>query len=371
MADISDILKIQQAQGDAFARLADRSKEMQDRLQDMEQKMHQRPRMDGGDGDGGDHSAIETALNGCNDLKRMQRGETKECRFTIPAASLNVKTITGPITDGAAALQNPDRAPNIVGPAMQRLTVLALLPSAGTTSSATQYTRQSVFTSGAAIQGADSSPLEREGAIKGEAGFTFELVTSAVQTVAVWVPASVQVLDDMVALGRHIDSWLRYDLALKVETEVLTGSGSGLHLEGLTTAATAYNRGATNDTRTDTLRKCITQLALANHVASGVVLNPNDSEVIDLLKDTTGQYLRVVIGGRAWNVPVIESNSMTAGQFLMADFQSALVRTRQDATIEISNSHAEFFTRNLVAIRAELRMGLEIHRPAGFVTGSF
>jgi HK97 family phage major capsid protein len=180
------------------------------------------------------------------------------------------------------------------------------------------------------------------------------------------------VLDDMQGLQNSITGRLVYNLALEAEEEVLTGDGSSQHLEGLMQAASAYNRGGTGDTRADTLRKAITQLLLADHVCSGFVIHPHDAEQLDLLKDSNGQYLHVTVGNRVWDVPAVVTNSMTQGQFLSGDFQTgALVRPRQEATIAISNSHQDFFIRNLVAIRAELRMALEIHRPGAFVRGTF
>lgn len=346
----------------AFGRLSGRMQELEQRL------VAGRAPHFGGSGDDSITKALETS----EQLKAMQRGELRGgCRIVLPADAISTKTITGPTTPGAGALQDPDRATGIVGAAMRRLTVRALLPSLPTTAGATQYTRQSVFTSGAQIQGEDSSPFEKEGAIKGETGMTFELVTSDVVTVATWIPASVQVLNDLPALEQHIRTWLTFALGLEEEDEILNGSGASGHLEGLVTAATAFNRGATGDTRADVLRKAVTQLQLADHVATGFLLNPSDAEGLDLLKDTTGQYLKVMIGDRAWNVPVISTNSIASGSWLAGDFMSAQVRDRQGVTIEISNSHEDFFTRNLLAIRAELREGLEIHRPLGFVTGDF
>ena len=38
--------------------------------------------------------------------------------------------------------------------------------------------------------------------------------------------------------------------------------------------------------------------------------------------------------------------------------------------LEASNSHADFFTRNLTAIRAESRLVLGIRRPAAFGTAT-
>jgi HK97 family phage major capsid protein len=125
----------------------------------------------------------------------------------------------------------------------------------------------------------------------------------------------------------------------------------------------------------DVLRKAITQLQLAYHVPTGIVLHPTDWEGIELQKNTLGDYLEVTLTDAngnpvAWRCPVVPTVAIAAGTFLVGDFQSALVRDRQLATVEISNSHSDFFARNLLAIRAEQREGLEIHRPAGFVTGS-
>jgi hypothetical protein len=43
---------------------------------------------------------------------------------------------------------------------------------------------------------------------------------------------------------------------------------------------------------------------------------------------------------------------------------------RQPITVEISTEHSDYFTRNLVAIRAELRAALVVMRPGAFIKGS-
>ena len=53
-----------------------------------------------------------------------------------------------------------------------------------------------------------------------------------------------------------IDSELMYGLLLKEEAEILSGDGTGQHLNGLITQATAYNTGLNvgSDQRLDQLR---------------------------------------------------------------------------------------------------------------------
>jgi HK97 family phage major capsid protein len=66
------------------------------------------------------------------------------------------------------------------------------------------------------------------------------------------------------------------------------------------------------------------------------------------------------------------SNTVGLGTALIGAFDSAArLYVRGGVTVEASNSHASYFTSNLVAIRAESRAALAVFRPAAFtaVTG--
>src|SRR5215467_10203409 len=98
---------------------------------------------------------------------------------------------------------------------------------------------------------------------------------------------------------------------------------------------------------------------------------------IELLKDTTGRYLLNEPGDAdfadttMWGLQVVVSNSMPANQFLLGDFlNGCALFDRQSGTVEIATEHADYFTRNLVAIRAEERVALLIFAPWAFVTGT-
>src|SRR5690625_1219530 len=66
------------------------------------------------------------------------------------------------------------------------------------------------------------------------------------------------------------------------------------------------------------------------------------------------------------------SNSMQAGDFLMGDFtMGAALYNREGITVRTSESHADLFVRNGVAILAELRAGLGVELPKAFVKGTF
>lgn len=266
-----------------------------------------------------------------------------------------------------------DRIAGIITPANRRLTIRNLIPSYRTNSNLVEFAKENVFTNSAGPQ--FSSPGDVENVTKPESGITFTLGTAAVVTIAHWIPASRQVLADANGLADYINNRLMYGLKLEEETEILTGAGSDGELSGLNTNATAYNRGASNDTKIDTLLKAMLQVALSDYTSSGFVLNPIDWTDIRLLKDTTGRYLfsdpQSAGIGQMWGLPVVETNSQTSGTFLTGAFDLAMgIFDREDASIRVADQHASYFVQNMVAILCEERLALALFRSAAIVKGS-
>ena len=169
------------------------------------------------------------------------------------------------------------------------------------------------------------------------------LTTLNIPTIAHWIAASRQVLSDAPRLEGIISARLLYGLALAEEAEFLTGSGTGLHMSGLNTQATAFTGGVTNATALDTLARALTQLQLANCEGNGIVLHPSDWLAIKLLKTTTGEYL---LGDPAqmtvpqlWGIPVVPTASQTQGKFTVLDArQAGHVCDREEAIVRISEN---------------------------------
>ena len=68
-----------------------------------------------------------------------------------------------------------------------------------------------------------------------------------------------------------------------------------------------------------------------------------------------------------WSKPVLVTGALGAGTALVGTRAAAQVWRRGGLSVEASNSHSNFFQLNLVAIRAEERLGLAVYRPNGFV----
>jgi len=70
-----------------------------------------------------------------------------------------------------------------------------------------------------------------------------------------------------------------------------------------------------------------------------------------------------------WGMPVAVTPVIAVGTALVGAFASAAqVFYRGALRVEASNSHQDFFIKNLVAIRAEQRLALAVYRPEAFGT---
>jgi HK97 family phage major capsid protein len=106
-------------------------------------------------------------------------------------------------------------------------------------------------------------------------------------------------------------------------------------------------------------------------------MNTADWWAIRLTKDNYGRYIlgdpQSNVVPSLFGVRVVPTTSVTADNFLVGTgvAPAAEIRDRMDMTVEISTEHADYFAKNLVAIRAEKRMALVVKRPGAFVTGTF
>jgi HK97 family phage major capsid protein len=224
-----------------------------------------------------------------------------------------------------------------------------------------------------------ASPVT-ETVVKPEAGLAFTTRTVPVRTIATWIPASRQILEDFDGLTNFVQSSLIYALEEEVEDQILLGSGSGQNLHGLVTQATNFDTSllGLSWTKADVIARAIQQLAAADQpFPDFAVIHPADFWDIRLSKDTQGKYLFAPPGEtpqvpRLWNVSVVVTTAMPPGTFLVgsADPRIVQLRVRKEVNVEISTEHADYFTRNMVAILAETRLALVVTRPAAFVKGN-
>jgi HK97 family phage major capsid protein len=210
---------------------------------------------------------------------------------------------------------------------------------------------------------------------KPESTITYGLMQTAVVTIAHWIKASKQILDDFKQLSSNIDFRLRYGLAIVEEAQLLKGSGVGNNLNGIYTQATAYSAPIVLSgtvTKIDVLRLMLLQSELALFPATGIVLHPADWTAIELTKDSTGNYIfanpQSLAQPALWGRPVVSTMSMTQDTALVGAFSlGAQLFDREDANVVISTENQDDFIKNMITIRAEERLGLAVYRPEAFI----
>jgi len=289
----------------------------------------------------------------------------------------------------AGALVQPQRRADVVIPAQRTAFIRDLLTSIPTSSNAVEVMRENVFTNSAAPQqpGSASTAIGAgEFQAKAESNLTYELVTVPVRTMAHWIAASRQVLTDAPMLQRLVDTKLMYGLNLLSDTQLLYGAGTNQSLTGLMVDSGVSTVGeiATGTSAADLpgamlnhIRSAITKCQTFEYYnINGLVVNPIDWETLETAKGSDGHYIWVTVpnGGeqRLWRVPVIVSNAMAQGDFLLGDWtMGATIYDREQMDIRVSESHSDYFVKNGVAILAEERYGFGIELPKAFTKGSF
>lgn len=255
-----------------------------------------------------------------------------------------------------------DRQPDILDIARQRpRSVIDLVNKSATTVDAVEYVIMDTRTNSAAIV-----PEYTGGnfGLKPESNLTLDLKTATVNTIATWVAASRQILNDAPRLRALIDNELTYMVEVALEDKLVTDilAWSGIQSRVHAVSGRAFNAA---DTIADTLRRAITDLYLEFYRPDGIVLHPTQGEALELLKATTNQYVQIYdsVNMRVWRVPVVETPAITSGTALVGNFQMGVTVWDREQTQVLTGQPNDFFLRNAWAILAELREAHAVTRP--------
>ena len=281
----------------------------------------------------------------------------------------NIPVVLGALTteNGGGALVEPQRLPGIQMPGQLPLRVRDLLAVGTTSSNAIEFVREKTFTN-------DAAPVA-ENTKKPESVIAFEQDSTTVKTLAHWIPASRQILDDASQLQSYIDARMLYGLNLVEDNQLMNGDGTGANLKGLTKYATAFDETlATSSTnKLDRIADAILQVWLTGFPANGMYMHPKDTNELRKLKDTIGRYLfanpESATVPMPWGMRVVETTAVKEGTALVGSFAlAAQVFDRQTATIDIADQDQDNFVKNMITIRAEERLALAVYYPSAIVS---
>lgn len=337
--------------------------ELQAEQKELAQKMARR-----GESDKPDFKSLGEHFVGSESYASLKNaGGRGRASYELKAA---ITSATTSAAGSAGDLVQTTRLGGIFELPQRMLTVRDLIASGQMGGNSLEYIKETGFTNNAA--------MVAEGALKPQSDLKFDTVTTSAKVIAHYMKASRQILDDAPQLQSVINNRLIYGLKLKEEAQLLNGDGTGQNLLGIIPQASAYEPALTlaAATKIDRLRLSMLQAVLAQYPASGHVLNPIDWTGIELTKETSGAYILANPQGVAsptmWGLPVVQSQSITAGNFLTGAFSlGAQLFDRWASRVEVATENEDDFVKNMVTILAEERLALAVYRPEAFVYGAF
>lgn len=307
----------------------------------------------------------------------MARGLTN--KWSSGAIELRAETLLEGTQDspgaGGAFVQQ-DRQPGVVPILFERLTIADLIAQGQTTTNSVEYVRETVAHAGSAASVAEAGQ-------KPETQLGFDLADSPVRKIAVFLPVSDEMLEDVAQIRSYINARLSLFVKIEEEEQLLNKTGSGTDLDGLLNQVPSENEDVTalgegllvdEPNAADNIFAALTVARRSFLEPDGIVVNTDDWASLRLLKDGNGNYIAgsPFTAGPSetlWNKRVVVTSAITAGTALVGAFGlGAQLFRRGGLTVEASNSHADYFAHNLTAIRAEERLALVVYRPQAFAT---
>jgi HK97 family phage major capsid protein len=261
----------------------------------------------------------------------------------------------------------PAYQPGVVPGAFRPLSVNDVLPQYQTSTDLVVLTREASFTNNAAPQ--------TEGAAKAQSAITFNKYNVPVETIAHWLKVSKQLMSDAPAVVSYIETRLRFGVDAKVDDQLLNGNGTSPNISGLldTGNYTVYS-AVSGEGLIEAINRAKYQLWALGYIADAVIVNPADWGAQEIAKGTDGHYLYgmpgMVSGMNPFGIRVVISSQMAAGSFLVGSFRQATGVWNRETTVVEMGYENDDFTKNLVTLRAERRLGLEVSVPAALLGGS-
>lgn len=293
-------------------------------------------------------------------FKQLVAGQAERVRVEVKNTVLAVSGNT------TFPMQRTEVLPGDFGP----LTIRQLFRTIPVSTNMVTSLREDVWTNSAAEVS--------QGAAKPESDITFEQYNVPITTVAHWIKVTNQLLADAPAIVTYIETRLRDGLAQRIDAQLLNGNGTSPNLSGLTDSGnyTLYTP-TSDDNLVDAVNRAKYALWARGYAPDTVIVNPADWGAMERTRESagSGNYLYgmpgVAAGMNPFGVRVVLSNNMAQGYFWIGNInRAAVLYERQGSIIEMGYVNDDF-TKNLVTIRAEERLGLGVDVPSAAYYGQF
>jgi len=280
--------------------------------------------------------------------------------------------VAGNVTDQFAP--QAVRLPGVTVPVLFQQNNMAPTFLQGTTDqNAIPYMVETVTSEGAAETA--------EAATKPEADISFVEASSPVQNIAVTLPVTNQLLEDVGFMRAYVEGRLRIFVENRLDRQLISGDGIAPNLTGILTVGgvgvesfSLAAHAADGTVGIDSIYRAMADVRGAFLDPSSVGMRAATWTLFQLAKDANSNY---ILGGpgqtaapRVWGVPVIQNERFPAAAAAAEAIavwarEAAMVVRRNAISLAVSDSHASTFTANVLTFRAEQRVAFPIFRPAG------
>ena len=312
-------------------------------------------------------------------MKDGQKNITSELKFNPRVELKTTLTETGyppAVTRSDLVVPTATRDPQ---------TVLDLIDTITTDTFQYKYLEESTFT--------NNSSATAEGSALGENALAFTEKTENIRKIGAFLPVTEELLADVSAVQGYLDSRLRTMVNLAVSDQIMAGSGVPPNLTGIlnvtginTFAYGGYYGGLK---RIGQIYEAITEIQKDSFLTpDAIIMHPSDwYQVVTEVADTSGtsgagftqtQPLFIgagqfggAVGQSLWGLPVVLDTTRPAGTAVVGVFgggQAIHIVARQGMEIAMSDSHDANFTKDIIVMKATVRLGLPVYRPTAFCT---
>lgn len=303
--------------------------------------------------------------------QHMKTGQISESLKGFQTMPMNIgglkALITGASETSAGALVQNDYL-GLVAQSQRQLVLRDVITTGRTSSDTVEYVQQRRIGDGSvnAAAGVPEATSTANGT-KPESTLAFVKKTATVETIAHWVPATKRAMSDAGQVQTLLDAFLTRGIDERIEDYILNGDVAvDGQWDGILNQTGTQAQAFETDLFT-TVRKAITKVQRYGSV-TGILVSPAVDEAIDLAKDSQQRFYGsgpFGLGPRTlWSYPRIVVHELPDTQIIVGDLRTAALWDREMTTITVSDSHADFFVKNLLAVLAEARAAFGILDPA-------
>jgi len=243
-----------------------------------------------------------------------------------------------------------------------------------------KYLEETTFT--------NNATAKAEGTALGENALAFTERTEEIRKIGAFIPVTEELLADVSAVQGYLDSRLQTMVRLAVSDQMIGGSGSGANLTGILNKSGIntfdFSSFSGNLKRIGQVYEAITEIQKDSFLTpDAIIMHPSDwyQLVTEVNAVTTSGSLNPLFvgagqfgGGVAptlWGLPVVLSTEAGAGTVIVGVFgggQAIHIVARQGMEVAMSDSHDDNFVKDIVVMKATVRMGMPIYRASAFCT---